>query len=265
MRTLVPTLLVIAACESNLTPQPEPAPTLPDCVPTLDGTIAAAELPIALGATIDYYVASNATIDQVASDSTWNLSQQTPDEQDAVASIGPVALDTQWYAGSFPSGEFVVDAGSGIDGVYHQDDIALWLDGTASHDQMPAAGETLIVYAAPIAVLRFPIAAGQTFTSTGVLTSATIDGLPFIGMDQVAVDVVASGELELPYVDFSPTLEVQTLVTRTPSTGSPVATARTTSFMFECFGEIARAESNTDEPNANFTTAAYLRRYALGE
>jgi hypothetical protein len=159
----------------------------------------------------------------------------------------------------------VVDAGSGLDGIYHQDDIALWLDGTASQQQNPAAGQSLIVYTAPIAVLRFPIIAGQMFVSTGQLASAMIDGLPFIGMDQVAVDVVASGELELPYVDFGPALEVQTLVTRTPSTGNPVVTARTTSFMFECFGEIARAESNPDEPNANFTSAAYLRRYALGE
>ena len=41
-------------------------------------------------------------------------------------------------------------------------------------------------------------------------------------------------------------------------------TKRTTLFMFECFGEVARAESQTDEPNPDFTTAAYLRRFALG-
>ena len=27
---------------------------------------------------------------------------------------------------------------SGLDGIYHQDDRALWLDGTASQDEMPA-------------------------------------------------------------------------------------------------------------------------------
>ena len=58
---------------------------------------------------------------------------------DDVIALGPVALGTQWYAASFPSGQFVVDAGSGLDGVYHQDDQALWLDGTASHDDPPRA------------------------------------------------------------------------------------------------------------------------------
>src|ERR1700721_2228191 len=135
MRPPVPVLLVFAACESNLTPQPKPTPTLPDCVPTLDGTIAAAELPIALGAPIAYYVASGTTIDQIASNRVWDFSAQTPDEQDSIAAIGPVALDTQWYAGSFPSGEFVVDAGSGLDGIYHQDDIARWLHGPAPQKQ----------------------------------------------------------------------------------------------------------------------------------
>jgi hypothetical protein len=266
-RTLPLCLLATAmvACVANPTSQPMPTPTLPDCVPTLDGMIAEAQLPIALGATIDFYTATNTPVDLVASNNVWNLAQQYPNEQDSVATIGPVELDAQWYAGNYPSGEFVVDAGNGLDGIYHQDDIALWLDGTASQVQNPAAGETLIVYPEPIAVLRFPITVGQTFTSVGQLASATIDGLPFVGMDQVAVDVDASGELQLPYVNFSPALQVQTLVTRTPSTGSPVLTTRTTTFMFECFGEIARAESNLDEPNANFTTAAYLRRYALGE
>jgi hypothetical protein len=37
-----------------------------------------------------------------------------------------------------------------------------------------------------------------------------------------------------------------------------------TSFLFECFGEVAHAESRIDEPNADFTTAATLRRFALG-
>jgi len=68
----------------------------------------------------------------------------------------------------------------------------------------------------------------------------------------------------VPFVQFSPVLRVRTNVTRTPSTGTPIINKRTTLFMFECFGEVARAESNPDEPSPDFTTAAYLRRYALG-
>ena len=63
---------------------------------------------------------------------------------------------------------------------------------------------------------------------------------------------------------FSPALQVRTLVTRKPSTGTPVVTRRNVIFLFECFGEVARVESRQDEPSPEFTTAAYLRRFALG-
>ncbi|HEY6033038.1 MAG TPA: hypothetical protein VIV58_02230, partial [Kofleriaceae bacterium] len=83
--------------------------------------------------------------------------------------------------------------------------------------------------------------------------------------DQVDVDVTAGARLDVPYVEFSPVLRVRTHVTRTPSTGTPVVGKRTTLFMFECFGEVARAESKQDETAEDFTTAAYLRRFALGQ
>ena len=256
-------LIALAACEVNQTPQPDPVPVLPDCVPNLDGMIVASELPIVLGATLDYYTGTNRTVDLAGTSGTFDLSQQRAD--DTVVALGPVALGAQWYAAQFPSGEFVVDAGSGLDGIYHQDDTALWLDGTASQEAAPAAGKTLIEYTEPVAVLRFPMIDGQAFSTTATLAAgAMIDGLPFVGTDAFDIDVTAGVQLDVPYVDFSPILRVRTHVTRTPSTGTPVVSKRTTTFMFECFGEVARAESNPDEPAADFTTAAYLRRFALG-
>jgi hypothetical protein len=58
-------------------------------------------------------------------------------------------------------------------------------------------------------------------------------------------------------------LRVRTHVVRHPSTGSPVG-KRSTSFVFECFGEVAHADSKLDETNPDFTVAAALRRFALG-
>ena len=261
MRTLAFTML--AACSVNMTPQPEPTPALPSCVPNRDGQITADELPIALGATISYYAGANRTVNLAPANGLFDLSTESPD--DTVVALGPVALASQWYAVQFPTGEFVVDAGSGLDGIYHQDDRALWLDGTASHEEMPAAGKTLIRYADPIALLRFPLADGLAYSTTAPIASATIAGLPFVGMDQVDVDVTAGARLDVPYVEFSPVLRVRTHVTRTPSTGTPVVGKRTTLFMFECLGEVARAESKQDETAEDFTTAAYLRRFALGQ
>ena len=254
-------LMVLAACTTNVTPQPEPAPTLPPCVPNRDGTITADELPIALGATVTYYAGANRTIAQTGA--SWKLDEELADAD--VIELGPRALGPQWYAAQFPSGQFVVDAGSGLDGIYHQDAQALWLDGTASHDEAPPAGKTLVVYAPPVAVLRFPVAKGQSFTTTSVLTSATIAGLPFNGTDELTVEVAESGTLAVPYVEFSPVLRVRTHAVRKASAvGVAAVSRRTTIFLFECFGEVTRAESKQDETNPDFTTAAYLRRFALG-
>jgi hypothetical protein len=262
MRTAL--LIALAACESNLTPQSPPDASLGSCVPNRDGVITESELPIALGATLDFYAGTNRTVSLVPSaTNVYDLSMQSA--SDTVVAIGPVGLGSQWYAPSFPTGQFVVDAGSGLDGIYHQDETALWLDGTASHDESPAAGKTLVTYAAPIALLRFPLQTGEAYSSSQALVNTTIDGLPLQGSDEVDVDVTLGSELDVPYVQFSPILRVRTNVIRTPSTGTPVINKRTTLFMFECFGEVARAESNDNEPNPNFTNAAYLRRFALGE
>jgi hypothetical protein len=258
MRAAPVIALALAACTTNQTPQPEPAPTLESCVPNRDGVITADEMPIALGATLSYYVGANRTIAQQGM--RWDFSAELAD--DDVVALGPVALKDQWYAASFPAGQFVVDAGSGLDGIYHQDDQALWLDGTASRDGAMAS-RTLIVYPQPVAVLRFPVAVGDTYTSRAPLAAATINGLPFNGHDDVTIAVVSSGLLAVPYVEFSPVLRVTVSVARVPTAG-PTTSRRSTLFLFECFGEVARAESNADESSAEFTKAAYLRRFALG-
>jgi hypothetical protein len=257
-------LLGLTACGVNQTPQPEPAPELPSCVPDRDGEITADELPIAYGATVTYYASPAGMTRPVtlsASNRVWDLSMENRD--DVVIELGPTPLKDQWYASSFPAGQFIVDGGSGLDGVYHQDDQALWLDGTASRDATPAT-RTLIRYTLPIAVLRFPIADGDTFTTIAQIPDGIVSGLPFIGTDEVAIEVLGDGRVDVPYVRFSPAMQVRTLVTRKPSTGTPVVTRRNVIFLFECFGEIARAESRQDEPSPEFTTAAYLRRFALG-
>jgi hypothetical protein len=262
MRALA-VLAFAAACEPNATPQPLPDASYGDCVPTLSGIIDEAHLPIALGATLPFYVGSDRTVNLLPTNGVYDLSMQNPN--DVVAHVGPVGLGSQWYASDFATGQFVVDAGSGLDGIYHQDSTALWLDGTASQDENPPAGKTLVEYAQPIALLRFPLQDGESYSSTQQLVDTTIDGLPLQGSDEVDVDVTLGQQLAVPYVDFSPILRVRTNAIRTPSTGTPVINKRTTIFMFECFGEVARAESNENEPNPDFTTAAYLRRYALGQ
>lgn len=252
-------LIFATACGVNQTPQPVEPPVLPECVPDRDGRITADELPVPLGIAADYYESANRSVDTVGKNGVWDFSEERAD--DKVIALGPVALGAQWYAAQFPAGQFTVDAGAGLTGIYHQDAQALWLDGTASIADSP---KTLVRYAQPIALLRFPISDGDAYTTTAQIPDGVVSGLPFIGSDQVDVDVTGSGRLDVPYVRFSPVLRVRTHVVRKPSAGTPVVGKRTTIYLFECFGEVTHAESKQDEPNPDFTTAAYLRRFALG-
>lgn len=254
-------LIGLAACGvgDNTTPQPEAPPDVDFCVPNRDREITAAELPIALGETVPTYVSKpGAPVDLVGDDTGWRLDSESVD--DVITSIGPVPLATQWYAAQFPEGRFVVEAADGLDAIYHQDEQALWLDGTASQE----ASITLVRYADPVALLRFPLRDGDRAELTAALPDATIEGLPFIGTDDFTIDVTVRDHLIVPYVDFSPVHRVRTTITR-KATGTMVSvTKRATLFMFECFGEVARAEAATNEPSPDFTSAAYLRRFALG-
>ncbi len=248
-------LLLLAACGVNETPQPEAPPELPSCVPNRDGVLTADELPIAFDATASYYVSTGGTFTVDLEGPVWDLSEERAPDQ--VIALGPQRLGGQWYAGNYPQGQFVIDAGDGLEGIYHQDDQALWLDGTASREMSPAGGRTLVIYDRPLAVLRFPLKDGDTFVSSAQHMGSTIAGLPFQGADEVTVSVTGDGRVDVPYVRFSPAFLVDTRVRRTSA--GPEATRRSYIFLFECFGEVARADSR---PNSN--DLVYLRRFALG-
>jgi hypothetical protein len=163
----------------------------------------------------------------------------------------------------FPGGRFVAAGTGGLDGVYARDDAAVYLLGVASPTADPPGGRTVLVYDAPVAVLRFPLALDDAWTETGTITGGTLSGLPYNGTDTYRFAADGAGELHLPYVRFTRALRLRTLVTSTPAVGGGATTRRQVSFWFECFGEIGRATSRANEPAEDFTTAEELRRFAL--
>jgi hypothetical protein len=255
-------LVFLAACQANQTPIPDEDLTPPaPCIPDRDGVLTAAELPVAVDAAAPYYVSTASRAVDVAGDAGWDLSAESLDDQ--VVEIAPAPLAGHWFAPDFAAGQFVVDAGGGLDAVYHLDEVALWLHGLASRDAEPANARTLLVYDAPVPVLRLPLAVGDTWSAAGTVSEGTLDGLPYVGTDTYQVEVAGSGPLALPYVRFDPALKVRTHVVVEPAAGGVTTSRRQVSFLFECFGEIARAASRPDEPEPDFTTAAELRRFAL--
>jgi len=123
----------------------------------------------------------------------------------------------------------------------------------------PAEGKTLLVYGAPVAILRFPIAPGASFVSTGTIANGTLRGLPYAGKDTYEVSVDALGLVVLPSLAFTQAHRVRTRVTVAPAVGT-ATTRRQVGYFFECFAEVVRVTSKADEPEENFITAAEVRR-----
>lgn len=265
--------VVLVACGPNKTPQPTHQPyeagALPQltCLPNLDGQIDATELQPVLGNPVNYLVSPQGmtrTVDLTgnvndAGVRTWDFGADYA--SDEVATITATSPAGKWYAGSFPGATFVApfDAGDSVEAVYAYSNTAITLLGLASHDPTPATGQTLLVYSPPIELYRFPLSVGVTYTSSGTITNGTLNGLPYAGTDTYDINVDASGQLTLESYVFTQALRVRTTVTVAPSAGQSIVT-RQTSFLFECFGEVARATSQPGESNDDFTTAAELRR-----
>ncbi|MBM4377555.1 MAG: hypothetical protein FJ095_20960 [Deltaproteobacteria bacterium] len=268
--------LVTTACGDNLSFVPEGAAPSTGasaplaCLPNLDGRIDAAEAAPRLDVTASYLASPPGETRPVAlvgsvdgeGRRVWRLDASFA--SDRGVSIGASALSSAWYASSFPGGTFAVplDAEGALVGIYSHDEAALHLHGLASVDAAPAVGKTLIVYEEPVAVLRFPLEPGASWLAVGRVTDGVLRGLPYVGEDRYALRDDAVGRVELPDVVFTQAHRVRTTLTVAPAAGAEVVT-RQTAFVFECFGELARATSAPGEPTDDFTVASALRRLDL--
>jgi hypothetical protein len=267
---LVLAISCVAACGPNLTHPAGDAGGVAaspgSCLPNLDGRIEAAELRAATGVPANYLLGHMRQVDvagQVdqAGRRVWDLTA-APD--DPTAKIAAGSLGDRWYAAEFPGASFVlpVDDEGTTEAVYSQDDRGLFLHGLASREEAPTQGKTLLRYDAPVAALRFPLEPGRAWKETGNVTAGTLLGLPYVGKDVYDVRVDGSGRVVLPELELTQAMRVRTQVIVMPAVG-PARSRRQVSWIFECLGEVARAESRDDEPAEDFTTAQSLRRLAF--
>lgn len=270
-------LVTLAACDTNLTTPPDRPLYTPGeleplaCVPNLDGKLDADELREALETPVSYLV--NPSGSTVAVD----LAGQVDDsgarrwdfaggaEGDELARIEASALTGKWYADSFPEGQFVVpgDLGGLVENIYRRDEQGFYLLGVASSQEDPPEGQTLLVYEQPVALYRFPLEEGKRWVSVGTTRDATLRGLPYAGKDTYEVEVEAVGELLLPDLTFEQVYMIRTRTTIEPAVGQSVSQQQI-SFLFECFGEVARVTSATNEEEDFFDSAIELRRLGIG-
>jgi hypothetical protein len=268
-------LAVLIACGENRTYPDRMAYEAPDamalsCLPNLDGKIENRELKAALDVQVSLIVAPagvkrtiepNGFIDGQGH-RIWDFATDYSD--DRIAKISATAVTGRWFSTSFPAGQWVapIDLGATVLGVYSDDGQNLLLHGIASSIENPIEGKTLLVYQAPIALYRYPLELGKRWVSVGESRNGVLRGLPYAGRDTYEVSVDQSGRLQLPDLTFTQTLRIATHVTVEPVAG-PTVQRRQLSWMFECFGAVARATSLDNETKSDFTTTSELRRLGL--
>ncbi len=262
----------LTGCQDNTTrpghdPIKDTEPPNLTCVPNLDGQIDASELQAALGIPASFLVSPAGearTVNLVgaaAKDGSpiWDFSQDFASDQQAT--IQASGLSAKWYKASFPDGEFAapVDAAGTLEGIYQHTDASLNLLGVASVEEKPKKGQTLLVYDAPIPLYKFPIQPGKHWVASGSVQNGLTYGLPYAGKDTYDVTIGEMGQLELFDYTFEQVHRVKLHIVQEPAVGKSIST-RETQFLFECFGEVARATSKPDETKDDFTTAAEVRR-----
>lgn len=267
-------LLYVAGCAGENLTQPaldpyDPGPgSTPVCLPNLDGKIESSEIPVALGLPVNFRVSPNGeerTVNvvglQEGNETLWDWSAPGNDQ---VFTMTPAPLAGHWFEDSFPGGAFVlrVDPAGTTLGVYSRTDDAVRLHGVASAEETPATGKILLPYDEPIDLYRFPIQPGSAWTVTGNVSSGTWNGAPYAGWDEYEVAVDGKGTLALPELTFTEAHRVRTNVTVQPAFGFSTS-RRLVSWMFECFGEVARAQSRLDEDVEDFTVATEVRRLGI--
>lgn len=270
--------LALSACGPNRTVPPRPiwdgdtgVPAPLGCVPNLDGRIEMHELMPAYDVGASFLLSPTGEERDVLTAGvldpdgtvTWDLGADYA--SDAVARFGANRLEGAWYASSFPAGQFAVadDPSGALHAIYRLDAAGLYLLGFASRDMDPPEGRTLWTYDNPIVVFQLPLTPGATWITVSDVRNATVRGLPYAGRDTYESRVSGSaGELILPDVTFTQAMRVSTHATIAPSAGEAIQ-RRQSSWLFECFGEVARVVAPDGEMNDDFTRAASMRRFGL--
>jgi hypothetical protein len=230
------------------------------CAPNADGSIGAAEVPLAAGKMATFRVSTSAMFETAGQASgsgsrNWNLAVSLDGDVDrSIALASPAGT---WWEASFPDATYATTLAEGSDllGVFRVQATGLTLLGVVS----PEAGSfrTELAYDPPATILALPFEAGSTWSSTSTI-SGTAQGAITAYTEHYATLVDEVGTMTTPYGDF-PVLRVATDLERTQGFAT-LSTSRTFAWVAECFGTVATARSQDFENAAEFDDPAEVRR-----
>lgn len=245
--------------------------TLPDAGPGVvcrgnrDGTIARAEVVFAPGVEVRYRINPTGTLANVSprgvtnpdGSRTWDFADRTGE---------PVTLSLsssagQWWQARFPTAQYAsrIDPRSPNLGVYRASETSVELLGLVAPLESTM---TVVPYEPGVAVLRFPLTMGATWTAESTTRDAVVDGTPVASRDRYTFTVDARGTVRLPELTFTDALRVRVELTQQFPAGPGVRKIQYL-WLVECYGEVARMTSRDGEVDPDFTSAMEFRRLGL--
>lgn len=237
----------------------------PTCNPNGDYVITKAESPILLDASVTFRTALNVSVDLVGTTTAegerlWALDGALAGDTDLVLETEPVK--SQWFANLFPDATYTtrLTAQNMLKGVFETTDDGLLLLSVVS----PEGGtfRTELTYDPPVALLRYPLEVGKTWTEDADINGPA-EGIPCFSVggcsERYRMEVDAKGALQTPYGNFR---VVRVRVELERKVGFQTTVTRSFLFVAECFGTVATVVSDAGETVIEFETASEIRRLA---
>lgn len=241
---------------------------LPGCTPNKDGTITREEVPVAAGLQATYKIATDAQVSTAGTAGAggrrvWDFS--APLANDSTVIVETLPLKGKWYESKYAGATYAskLSQSSDLLGVFETAPGALLLRGVVSPTDA-ATTKTELTDTPAVAVLKFPLTMGASWTTATKVGGVAAGFTLLTTYDESYVSKVdAVGDLKTPLGTFD-VQRVQVVLARVVGV-APFATTtvvRTYAFVTECYGTIATVTSSDNEANAEFTTAAEIRRIA---
>ncbi len=230
----------------------------PLCSPNFDGTVTRAEMPLGAGLHATFRVATSATFNTAGTTAdggtTWNFDVALANDKQVLLETQPLA--GKWFENKFAGATYAVPLSSTdpLLGVFEVANDGLLLRGVVSPTDSASATE--LTYTPPAKFLAFPMSSGTSWTTTSTV-SGRLNGSFWTQTEKYESSVDKSGAALTPFAAMS-VLRVKTVLTRT--IGFVPTITRTYLFVAECFGTVATINSTAGETQAEFSSAAEVRR-----
>ncbi|GMU60615.1 MAG: hypothetical protein AMXMBFR34_23780 [Myxococcaceae bacterium] len=231
------------------------------CQPNRDGVVQRNEIFLQPGLRATFLTSGSATFDTAGTAQPdggrfWDFSVARPG--DASRLVETRSVQGAWFEAEYPDAGYYTELGQGTDllAVFGATPDGLYLQGVVSPTD--DLFSTRVRYSPWVKVLQFPLRSGDTWSTT-TSVSGRFNGVVLgIQSETYASQVDRVGDAKTPYASFG-SLRVRTVMNRTINF-VPTLTLRTFTWVTECFGSIATAQSQDNESSTEFTSVKEVRR-----